>query len=95
MEGSTANRNRPAVRTERARQYALAYFRRRVGPWRWSKEQVEGDALRRGDASRDRGSMAVYLTVPADILERWVWIELPADDAAIPPPLRAQLRLVE
>jgi len=39
--------------------------------------------------------MAVYLTVPADILERWVWIELPADDAAIPPPLRAQLRLVE
>lgn len=75
------------------RQYALAYFRRQIGPWRWTRAEVEQDALRRGDASRDRGSMVVYLTVPADILERWVEVSGQADNV-VHMRARPNLRLV-
>lgn len=83
-------------RPAKVRQYALAYFRQRIGPWRWSREEVEADAISRGDASRDRRSpKVVYLTVPADILERWVWVEAQADDNIVPLRVRPQLRLVK
>ena len=87
---------RKTVRTRKVRQYALAYFRRRIGPWRWSKEEVEADAISRGDASRDRRSKVIYLTVPADILERWVLVEAEDehDDNVIQFPGRPNLRLV-
>ncbi|MGQ3101056.1 MAG: hypothetical protein ACT6Q5_13495 [Sphingopyxis solisilvae] len=77
------------------RQYALAYFRQQIGPWRWTKAEVEQDALRRGDASRDRGSKVVYLTVPADILEREVLVELRVNDNIAAMGVRPQLRLVK
>ncbi|MGR4892240.1 hypothetical protein ACIPPQ_14525 [Sphingopyxis sp. LARHCG72] len=83
-------------RPAKVRQYALAYFNRRIGPWRWTREEVEEYAIRRGDASRDRRTpKIVYLTVPADILERWVWVEAKADDNIVPLRVRPQLRLVK
>ena len=56
-------------------QYALAYFNDRIGPWRWSKDEAATDALRRGDASRDRVSKIIYLTVPARIITRLVELQ--------------------
>lgn len=95
METRRAERARAMVRVQ-VRQYALAYFRRRIAPWRWTKEEAEADALRRGDASRDQRSKAVYLTVPADILERKVWVERPTtDDDSFPASPYPPLRLVK
>lgn len=84
-------------RLRKVRQYALAYFRQRIAPWRWTEDEAKQDALRRGDASRDRRSKVVYLTVPADILERWVWVEAEDehDDNVIQFPGRSHLRLVK
>jgi hypothetical protein len=76
-------------RTRPQRQYALAYFRRRIGPWCWTKEEVKAEAVRRGDASRDGRSGVVYLTVPADIIERWV-----DADNVVPIRRRPVLRIV-
>lgn len=62
------------------RQYALAYFCDRIGPWRASRKEVLQDALQRGDASRDRESRRIYLTVPAEIIERRVQMIATADN---------------
>lgn len=64
---------------QKVQQFALAYFRRQVGPWRSTRDAALEDAIRRGDASRDRQSKTIYLTVPADIIERTVWVSLPID----------------
>lgn len=82
-------------RPEVVQQYALAYFRRQIGPWRLTREEALEDAIRRGDASRDRGSDDVYLTVPADIIERSVWAQARPDDNIVPLRVRPQLRLVK
>lgn len=79
----------------KVQQFALAYFRRQVGPWRSTRDAALEDAVRRGDASRDRGSKVVYLTVPAEIIERSVWSKPRQDDNIVPLRVRPQLRLVK
>jgi hypothetical protein len=63
-------------------EYALAIFRRRIGPWRATTDEAREDAVRTGNGSRDRESETIYLTVPADIISRAV------DRKAVQPRLR-------
>lgn len=53
-------------------QWALAIFRQRIGPWRATPDEALEDAVRTGNGSRDRASMTIYLTVPADLISRKV-----------------------
>lgn len=80
---------------QKVQQFALAYFRRQIGPWRSSRDAALEDAIRRGDASRDRGSKVVYLTVPADIIEREILVEPRAPDNIVVLGVRPRLRIVK
>lgn len=86
----------PLMRSpQKVQQFALAYFRRQVGPWRSTRDAALEDAIRRGDASRDRKTKVIFLTVPADIIERSIWVEAHPGDNIVPLRVRPHLRLVE
>lgn len=53
-------------------EYALAILGKRIRPWRATRKEAEEDALRSRNATRDRVSNTVYVTVPADIMIRSV-----------------------
>lgn len=61
-----------AKRVRIVTQYAYALAGQRIGPWRTKRRAAVLDALRGGNATRDRNSGRVYIIVPADIVTRCV-----------------------
>lgn len=56
-------------------QFALSIFRKRIGPWRATRDEAKEDAVRTGNGSIDRHSETIYLMVPADIISRRVKVQ--------------------
>ncbi|AMU90493.1 hypothetical protein ATM17_15835 [Sphingopyxis macrogoltabida] len=53
----------------------MSIFRKRIGPWRATRDEALEDAVRTGNGSLDRYSEMIYLTVPADIISRYVEVQ--------------------